>query len=123
MSKQSIEAERRWRGLLNRFERSGLTIRAFCRQERLREQQFYAWRQRLRNRGGVLHSGPVAVRPVGPSGSKAPAFTPIHVVAAPSDAAASIEIILANGRRVAVKAGFEPATLTQVLQVMEGCPC
>lgn len=37
----------RWRGILGRFEESGLTARAFCARERISRQSFYGWRSRL----------------------------------------------------------------------------
>jgi transposase-like protein len=46
------ERERFWRGALGRFVKSGLSVREFCRRERLSEPSFYAWRRILRERDG-----------------------------------------------------------------------
>jgi hypothetical protein len=37
-------AEGEWRSLLARFSMSGVTIKAFCRRERISEASFYRWR-------------------------------------------------------------------------------
>lgn len=58
-----------WRGVLARHRDSGLSIRAFCRRERLSEPSFYAWRRELARRN--------AERPArGASGRKRPGQTP-----------------------------------------------
>ena len=42
--------EETWRELLARQVRSGLSVPAFCRQERPNEKTFYGWRSKLRGR-------------------------------------------------------------------------
>jgi hypothetical protein len=39
--------ERFWRDVLKRFAASGLSVRAFCRNEKLAESAFYAWRRKV----------------------------------------------------------------------------
>jgi hypothetical protein len=39
--------EAEWRGLLERFEQSGLSMAAFCRRSKLPRGSFVKWRQRL----------------------------------------------------------------------------
>jgi transposase-like protein len=46
--------ERRWRETVRRFARSGLSVRAFCRRERLAESAFYFWRRELARRDGEM---------------------------------------------------------------------
>jgi hypothetical protein len=36
-----------WRGILERFEESGMTAPAFCARERISRQSLYRWRSRL----------------------------------------------------------------------------
>jgi len=45
MAKRAFDPQRDqfWRDVLSRFRSSGLSIRAFCRQEQVREPLFYAW--------------------------------------------------------------------------------
>ena len=42
---RDVAKERFWRGVLKKFAAGGLSVRAFCRQERLSEPSFYAWRR------------------------------------------------------------------------------
>ena len=42
MGKRNLEKERYWREIAARFERSGMTVRAFCEQEQIKEHQFFA---------------------------------------------------------------------------------
>ncbi len=42
--------ERRWREIIRRHAASGMTVRVFCRQSRLKESAFHRWRAELRRR-------------------------------------------------------------------------
>ena len=50
IQRRSVEV---WRELVARQDRSGLSVQAFCRQERLSAWTFYGWRSRLRKRVAV----------------------------------------------------------------------
>ena len=43
--------QERWLVLVRRWQRSQLSVRAFCRRERPSEANFYAWRRVLHERG------------------------------------------------------------------------
>jgi hypothetical protein len=45
--KGDAEKARYWERTISEAARSGMSIRAFCRQRRLRESQFYWWRPKL----------------------------------------------------------------------------
>jgi hypothetical protein len=49
-----------WRELVARQDRSGLSVQAFCRQERLNAWTFYGWRSRLRKSTAVAEDRGVA---------------------------------------------------------------
>jgi putative transposase len=49
-----------WRELVARQDRSGLSVQAFCRQERLNVWTFYGWRFRLRKSTAVAEDRVVA---------------------------------------------------------------
>lgn len=49
-----------WRELVARQARSGLSVQAFCRQERLNTWTFYGWRSRLRKRAAVAETAAVS---------------------------------------------------------------
>ncbi|MGA2071920.1 MAG: hypothetical protein ABSH52_00325, partial [Terriglobia bacterium] len=46
--KGDVEKARYWQKTIREAARSGMSIRAFCRQRRLRESQFYWWQHKLR---------------------------------------------------------------------------
>lgn len=48
MGVSRAETRRRWVERVGRFEDSGLTVAAFCRQEGVSTASFYLWRRRLR---------------------------------------------------------------------------
>jgi hypothetical protein len=49
---RSVEKEAYWRELLARQASSGISVRAFCREQSLREPSFYSWRRKLSERDG-----------------------------------------------------------------------
>lgn len=47
MERQTGEAASRWRGLIQRWRRSSLSVAEFCRQQDLAQASFFQWRKRL----------------------------------------------------------------------------
>ena len=97
--------EQQWRRWIQQWQHSGLSVRGFCARHDLAEPSFYAWRRQLQQR-------------------QAPSpFLPVRVVPDEEPAAAgSVEVVLTGGRRVRVPPGFDPATLRQLLAVLEEVP-
>lgn len=54
--RRSVES---WRELVARQVRSGLSVQAFCRQERLNTWTFYGWRSRLGGRKATAETAAV----------------------------------------------------------------
>lgn len=52
-SSDSNEKREFWRLALIEYEKSGLSIRAFCQRENLSEPSFYAWRRKLEKQAGT----------------------------------------------------------------------
>ncbi len=50
--RQTKRSEAEWKAIIKRFAKSGLTIREFCRRERLVQSTFKRWQQNL----GEKHS-------------------------------------------------------------------
>jgi hypothetical protein len=101
--------ERFWRDVLRRQARSGLSVRAFCRHERLSEASFYAWRRTTRARDGR------ADRAVG---SRRPAFVPV-TLGAPPRPAASITIELAGRLVLRLPESIPAQRLAQIVHALE----
>ena len=74
---RNAERERFWRGVLARFAKSGRQVREFCRDNRLSEPSFYAWRRTIAERDAEKTSGRLARRQAAPRRRKTPAFLPV----------------------------------------------
>ena len=83
------------------------------------EASFFAWRRTIADRDRQRG------RPRARAGAKTPAsaaFVPLRVISTPVGTA--FEVVLRDGCIVRVPAGFDPATLRQLLVVLEGeRPC
>jgi transposase len=110
--------ERQWLDLIRGWQGSRLSVRAFCRRHRLSEPTFYAWRRVLRERGLIddERSGAAV------SAATTPAFVKVAVDASAS-AHAGIDVVLAEGRRLRVRPGFDADLLRQLLRVLEEPSC
>jgi transposase-like protein len=112
-----------WLGRIQRWQRSQRSVRDFCTRHRLSEPSFYSWRRLLTERGLLPPAGAAAAQPNADSG---PTATPLFVAAtlADSDAAPQpLEILLPDGLAVRVAAGFDAATLREVLALLREQPC
>jgi transposase len=93
-----------WRLVLARWKRSGLSVRAFCLAEGVSVPTFYWWRRELQRRDQTKS-----------------AFLPVHVLVDEAESPArGLEVVLANGRCLRVGVGFDPHTLLQVVELLEG---
>jgi transposase len=99
--------EQHWRRLIQLGKNNGLTVRAFCARHHITQPSFYAWRRELQQRDAAT------------------TFVPVRVVTDDQPAPSTpIDIFLAGGRSVRVTPGFDPATLRQLLVVLqEASPC
>ena len=120
--RRDLAKERHWRRHVARWHNSGLSNRAYCRNEALSEPSFHAWRR-------VLHQRQEE-RPAAPAGGAAQrrptaapaAFVPVRLVE-PANTGSALEIVVRGGRVVRVAAGFSADTLRAVLAVVEEPPC
>ncbi len=113
--KGDAEKARYWQRTISEAARSGMSIRAFCRQRRLRESQFYWWQRKLR-----------ASRQAGttprPGGQRRPAsFALVSDEAGETDA--GIELVLGEGRKLRIRQGVDERTLRSVLAALEQPRC
>lgn len=102
----STDRERQWREILERWKRSGLNGRAFCRRERLKEPAFFFWKRQLRLRG-LMPAAKVN-------------FVPLKLSAKPLG---FFDVTLAGGRSVRVASDFDPVALARLVAVLEGRAC
>ena len=96
-----------WQERLKRFEASGLSIDAFCRQEDVGRSTFMDWLQTLKKEPRRQAAMEGETRSV-----ERPAFVPVTVNAN------MIEILLPGGGRVRLSAGIDRAVLLDVIRLV-----
>lgn len=74
--RRSLEREARWRDVLRRHGASGLSVRAFCRREKLHESAFYFWRRAVAERDAEAVNGAVATK-AKTARAREPEFLPV----------------------------------------------
>jgi transposase len=112
LGKHNSGKEQYWRGVVLRWQRSGLTVRAYCDQHGLSEPSFYVWRRTIAARD--RQAATTATESV-------PAFVSVRVT--PPPAMSALEIVVGAGRVIRVMPGFDAATLRNLLAVLEGPSC
>ena len=103
------QKERFWRQTIGQWQKSGLTVRAYCRQRGLAEANFHAWRRTIANRDCVPFA---AVR----------VLTDESCGRTDQVANGGLELILPNRRVLRIGAGFDAATLQRLLPLLEEAP-
>jgi hypothetical protein len=90
-----------WAERIAAQQRSGTSVKQFCKEQGLTEYSFYAWRKRLQETGPVR-------------------FALVDRGARRQDRAAeaSLELVLANGERLRIGPGVDVTTLRTVLDVL-----
>jgi hypothetical protein len=93
--------EDQWRERLAQQERSGLSVKQFCKERALTECSFYAWRKRLRRkepvRFALVERGAARQEPATETG---------------------LELVLATGERLRIATGVDATTLRIVLDAL-----
>ncbi len=118
-----------WRERLSHQTRSGLTVRAYCEREALKESAFYFWRREIRRRDRQA------------VGRQTPAFVEVRAAPMPAAVAAArpepacpgpvegverdspLELVFPDHRRLLIRAGCDATLLARVVAVLEGRPC
>jgi hypothetical protein len=118
--------EKYWRRLLAQWQLSGQTGRDFCAEHRLSESSFYAWKREIAQRDREKPAQTQATTRLSASQRSAPvalpAFLPV-TMATPASSASALEVVLAHGRVLRVRSGFDADLLRQLLVVLEEPPC
>ena len=106
---QDMEKQRYWKRTIGDAVRSGMSIREFCRQRRLKEGQFYWWQRNLKMRRQEWSKPGVQDR--------AASFALVSEDG--MDMPAGLELVLRDGRRLRISQGVQEETLRAVLAAME----
>ena len=92
-----------WAERIAAQQRSGMSVKQFCKEQGLTEYSFYAWRKRLQE------SGPVRF-----------ALVERSVRRQERTAESALELVLATGERLRIGSGVDSATLRIVLDALRG---
>jgi hypothetical protein len=92
-----------WAERIAAQQRSGMSVKQFCKEQGLTEYSFYAWRKRLQEKG------PVRFALVERSARRLDRTTE-----------AALELVLATGERLRIGAGVDVATLRTVVDALRG---
>jgi transposase len=128
---KKVEKGKHWKrqdaiAVLEKLRDSGLSVLEFVRTYKVPEKRVRWWKRRLDDQlpQATTEQPPqfVAVQVIEaeetkPSPIPQPPITPVI------QPAASLEVVLHNGRTVRVPVGFDPQTLCQVVEVLEVMPC
>lgn len=104
-----------WAELAAEYRASGWSQEVFCRRRGISLHSFRDWLyRRSRQR-----------RPSSAERSITPLFLPVTMADGPGVASSMepIEVVVDDRRRVNVRPGFDPTTLRQVVEVLEGSSC
>lgn len=106
---RDLTKEKFWRRVVGGHARSGLSVRAWCREQGLNEPAFYWWRSRLARTDRKPKTR-----------FRKATLVPVRVVLPEADSAErSIEIVLSGARRIRVRGPVDRQMLADVLAVLE----
>lgn len=106
--KSASTRESYWRSQIAACGQSGLSIAGYCRRHKVAQWQYHWWKRELKRRDACV------VRPV---------FAEVRIPDALLETPPGIEVVLRGGRRLVVRPGFDAATLTAVVDVLERASC
>ena len=107
-----------WRSMIERHRQSGLSIREFCRREKLSEPSFYAWRREIARRDAQSR-----IVPKRPRRRRKASFVPVRLATETAPSGGRIEIELSRDRRIHLTSPIDRQALADVLAVLEGATC
>ena len=113
---RDTDKEAFWRLALSEQQSSGLSVRAFCVREGLKESNFYARRRQLAKRDGPEPVAEVSARFVEIT---PPEVSPnAHPVVASDEVASALELVLPGGVLVRVPDRFDAKVLRRVVEAL-----
>lgn len=96
-----------WQQHLDAWQRSGMSISAYCAEHALSESAFRAGQRALESRDEAPR----------PTESVPIRWVPVQIVPTPN--AAPLELVLTDGRVIRVPSGFDPQALRRLLTALE----
>jgi hypothetical protein len=101
MIEEKVSKAGEWAERIDTQQRSGVSVKQFCKEQGLTECSFYAWRKRLRKKEPVR-------------------FALVDRGAANQESGrdVSLELVFTTGERLRIGAGVDTATLRTVLEAL-----
>ena len=99
IEEKAISKDDQWRDRIAEYERSGLSVKQFCKERGVSEYSFYTWRKRLAKKEPVR-------------------FALVDRGAAGQEAATALELVLRSGERLRIGTGVDGSTLRTVLEAL-----
>ena len=113
---RDVRKEQHWRKVIRQAAKSGLSIRRFCREHKIRESQFHWWQRKLKERRQE--------RSLRRRGGESDSQATFALVSEDGDGlAAGLELVLEHGRRLRIGKGVDEETLRRVLAALESPGC
>jgi hypothetical protein len=114
MATRTTKAERRWRRIIDKWRRSGLSAPAFAKRHRISAVTMYGWSSRFSRQDAAQSTEIVTAMPE---------FMPVEIVdEAPlsSSSTATLEVVLPRGEVIRVPPGADIAQLGRVVAALRG---
>jgi len=99
IEEKAISKDDQWRERIAEQERSGLSVKQFCKERGVSEYSFYTWRKRLAKKEPVR-------------------FALVDREAAGQEPATALEVVLRSGERLRIGSGVDAGTLRTVLEAL-----
>jgi transposase len=97
--KTTVPKAEEWAERIAAQQRSGMSVKRFCKDNGLTEYSFYSWRKRLQKKKPVR-------------------FALVERGAVLQEPGAAVEVVLASGERLRISAGVDGATLRTILETL-----
>lgn len=92
------ERQKYWRQLVEKHAESGMSAAAFCKEQKINPQRFYAWRGRFRG--------------------DSPSTEFIRLLPTSKGAPSGVRIVLDDGMGIELDRGFDPDTLREIIDAL-----
>lgn len=106
---EKADREQFWREHVSRWETSGQSIVGYCLQHGINEKTFHTWKSKFIRRSTQVSQ---------PEGKHT--FVEVQM---PFRSEASLEVSLSNGHKILVHPGFDEATFSRVVALLERAVC
>jgi hypothetical protein len=99
IEENAVSKDDQWRDRIAEQERSGISVKQFCKERGVSEYSFYTWRKRLAKKEPVR-------------------FALVNREAAGQEPATALELVLMSGERLRIGNGVDAATLRTVVEAL-----